>query len=97
RMYGLSQVNPRNIDYFSLVLGSLDDTASGSDNHLPTPGTQVNHFVVDSFTFRGPLGLVPSVAMVTRTTEDHSHDHDAVNNVTKMGDMVVVSPNPASD
>lgn len=99
RVYGRGKINPRNMEYQSMVLGSTDDTAtSASGNFAPMPGTQTS-FVnnIDSFSFPNLKGMVPSVALVTRTTTiDPTPSHDGVNNVNRPSANVNLFPNPAS-
>ncbi len=103
RVYGRGKINPRNMEYQSLVLGSSDDTAtSAAGNFAPIPGTQTS-FVnnVDSFSFPNIKGMVPSVALITRTTTVSPGPGPGpgigVHEVGKPKANVTVYPNPASD
>ncbi len=100
RVYGRGKINPRNMEYQSMVLGSTDDTAtSAAGNFAPMPGTQTS-FVnnVDSFCFPNLKGMVPSVALITRTTTINPNpSHDGVNNVNRPYGNVNLFPNPASN
>lgn len=66
RIYGRFQINPRMLDYNSLVMGSIDDITTTPDgNYAPVPGTFSSFVnVVDSFNYSNTKGLIPAVAMI---------------------------------
>lgn len=67
-------------------------------NNTPHPFSQTAFIgSVDSFTYDQTVGLIPSVAMYTNPSPVPPIIDNAVENVTKSGIGVTLSPNPAKD